>query len=94
MGEIGPIQILFFDESNFPIPIPLLQLFLSTNGRLRIVEGFDMDKPRHTMLAYELGSQSRAMFFKATRQIACNADVKRAVAFARKNVNGIHALIL
>src|SRR5215468_532715 len=32
--EIAPFQVVFFNELNFPIPIPFLQLLLSADGVL------------------------------------------------------------
>ena len=64
MGQIAPIEIVFFDQANLPIAVPVLQLLLTRDCLLRRCERLDVDEPVHTMLSDEFRTTPGAMLLK------------------------------
>ena len=87
--SIGPFWIVFLDEPDLPVPIPLFQLLLALDCRFGIVECFDMNKAMDFVFADELRTNTETMLFKPLRNIVGYADIKRAVSTARKDVYAI-----
>ena len=63
MGQIAPARILFFDQLNFPIAVPVLQLLFTRDCLLRRCERFDVDEEVHTIFLDEFGASPAAMKF-------------------------------
>src|SRR6266478_4356097 len=51
--EIAPFQVVFFNELNFPIPIPFLQLFFPADGVLDPFICLHVYQPVDTIFAHE-----------------------------------------
>src|SRR5215510_12045327 len=46
MRQVFPFKIVLFDESNFPIAVPFLQLLFATDGVLRVLIGLDINQTK------------------------------------------------
>src|SRR4051812_48622238 len=51
--EIPPFQVVLFNELNFPIPVPFLQLLLPHDGLLSPFIRFDIDQTMDAIFANE-----------------------------------------
>jgi len=91
MGQVAPIQIVLFDQLNFPLASPILQLLLARDCLLRRRELFHMDEAMYAVLLDELRAAAGAMLFKSNSQIIGDADVERAVSATGKNVDVVGA---
>jgi hypothetical protein len=85
--QIPPIRIALFDQSDFPFPLPFLDLCLAQNRLF------------HTDMELEVHEQVRLVFLAesfdylvvvlpdALRQVAGYPGVQRAIALTRQDVN-------
>jgi hypothetical protein len=85
--QIAPFEIVFFDELNLPISIPLLQLLLTANGVLDTLIGLDIDKSMHAVLAHKFRAESELVLFQSASDIIRNANIQGAVSAAREDVD-------
>jgi hypothetical protein len=77
MGQVAPIQIVFFNQLNFPLAPPILQLLLTRDGLLRRRELFHMDESKHAVLPDEFRATAGAVLLESNSQIIGDADVQR-----------------
>src|ERR1700694_2225876 len=92
MGQVAPIEIIFFDQANLPIAVPILQLFLACDGFLRRCERLDVDQAMHTVFLDEFRTTTPLpMLLKPCSQVIGDTDVERSVAAACENVDVICA---
>jgi hypothetical protein len=85
--EFTPIWIDGLNEFDFPGALPSLHGFFSRNSVTDIKEMLDIDKSSDIVAAGKAGNEFVFMLKDATRQIAGNADIKRAIFFAGENIN-------
>jgi len=60
--QISPIRVVLFNQFDFPIPIPLLNLFFSPNGTVDIVCGLEVNQPMGIILLRKSTDQIVLMF--------------------------------
>src|SRR4051812_32257334 len=91
MGQVAPIQIVFFDQLNLPLAPPILQLLLARDCLLWRRELFHMDEAKHTVLLDELRAATGAVLLESYPQVIGDANVERAVSATGENVDVIGA---
>jgi len=84
---VVPIGIEFFDQSDLPGSIPLLQPFLATDCIFNVVELLEIDQLVDAISLREAFHQFEAMLGDATDQIICHAYVERAADAAGEDVD-------
>ena len=87
-----PVGILAFNQVDLPLPVPALQLLLARDGGADIAELLEPDEAMDVVAACEALDLTVSMLPKSRDQIAGNADVKRAVRLAGKDVDARVAL--
>jgi len=85
--QIDPLRVFRFDQINFPLAMPVFQLFLSRDRAVHVVEHLKSDKAIHRIFGGIPGRQFVAMLVKALDQVRCYADVQRAVGLAGEYVD-------
>jgi len=85
--QIMPIGVLAFDQVDFPLPVPALQLLFAQNGPLHVAEQFVADEAVDPIAAGEAFDCTVAVLPKPRNQIARDADVNCAVPLASKHVD-------
>jgi hypothetical protein len=68
MGQVAPAGIFFFDQLNFPVTPPILQLLLSSDRFLRRCERFDVDEEMHAIFPDEFRASAAAMLLEPVRR--------------------------
>jgi hypothetical protein len=91
VGQVAPIQIILFDQTNFPVALPILQLFLTCDCFLRRCENFHVNETMYTVFLDEFRAMIASMLLKPLPQVMGDADVKRTVSAAGENVDAICA---
>jgi hypothetical protein len=89
--KINPMRVFSIDKVYFPRPMPILKLFLTSNGSLHRAEKFKMHQPVNRIIGRMARRQMATMLRKPLQQVRGYADVKRAIKLARKD---IHARLL
>ena len=85
--QINPMRVCGIDQVDFPGAMPVLQLLFSRYGRVHTDKNLEMHQPVNRISGRMAGGQTAAMLRQALEQIRRNADVQRAVVFARKYIN-------
>src|SRR5271165_1916252 len=91
-GEVFPCRVAPFDERDFFLAPPALELFLATDGGVDPVKALEVNQPMYSVLAGESAELSTAVFSHAPPQTAGDADVQNP-RFAGENVNVIRTLV-
>ena len=89
--KINPMRIFGIDKVDFPRTMPVFQLLLARNGGLHRAKDFKMHKAIYRIFGSVPGRKAAPVLGNTLQKIRCNADVKRTVELAGKN---IHARLL
>jgi hypothetical protein len=87
IGQIAPLEIVFLDELDLPIPVPLFQLLLALDGILCSLVRLDVDKPINAVFAGKFRTAASPVLFESASQAVRDADIQRAVPPARQDVH-------
>ena len=90
-GQVAPAKILFFDQLNFPVAPPVLQLLFARDRLLRRCKLLYMYEAVDGVLLDELGAATTAMLLKPGPQIVGDPDIQSAVFAAGENVDPLAA---
>ena len=85
--KIVPIRVGLLDQSNFPGAIPLLQPLLALDCIFSIEELFIVNESMHAVLVGKAQDDIVLVLVYPANEIACYADVQRAVGFAGEDVD-------
>ena len=85
--EIAPLRVSFFNEIYFPLSWIGLDCLLALNGGTSIGCFLKPDKVFDIITGSEAFSDTRLVFIDASREIACDAAIERAIASACHQVN-------
>lgn len=85
--EIPPLRVVLFNQFDLPLTYPVLQVLLPLDGVLHAGMLFEPNKPLHIIVFGEAINETFSMFLRAAHQVIRHANVKRAVPFARQNVD-------
>ena len=85
--QINPLRVFRFNQINFPLAIPVLQLLLSRDRAVHVVEHLKSDKAIHRIFRGISGRQLVAVLVKALDQVRRYADVQRTVGLAGEYVD-------
>ena len=91
MGQVAPVHIILFDQTNFPVALPILQPFLTCDCYLRRCERLHMDEAVHTIFLDEFRAANAAVLLKPCSQVVGDADVERSVAAVGEDVDVVIA---
>jgi hypothetical protein len=83
---VVPIRVRFLDKFYLPQSIPLLELFLTRDRRLRILMDLEPDKPLETVHATKAINQLCAVLRNALREIGGHPDVQGPPWFVRQDI--------
>ena len=89
LREVVPIRIALFDQTDFPIAMPVLQLLFTRNGFLRRSKFFHVDQCVNDVLFDELRAKAAAMLIQSGRDVPGDADIKRAMFAAGEDAGAI-----
>ena len=84
--QVVPIRIRFLDKLYLPHSIPLFDLFLTRDRRLRILMDLEPNQPLETVLATEAINQLCAMLRNSLRKIRCHTDVQSPTRYVGQDV--------
>ncbi len=88
IGKIAPLWIDCLDRLHFFDPGPALDALLTPDGLFRVGVGFEPDKVLEPVSRRESAAAMPAsMLLAAPSQIACQSDIKRAVAMIGHQIN-------
>jgi hypothetical protein len=87
--QIIPIRIFFFNQLNFPVAFPFLDLFLARDGGVHIFVNFKPHQRFNTILFCESVSLVVLVLPNAADQIARYTDVERAIACAGQKIYSV-----
>jgi hypothetical protein len=85
--KVDPLRIVRFDEIDFPLSTPSLQLLLAQYRLLHRFAGFVADEPMYAISAGEAGQRICAMLHQPAKQIRGYANVERAIGLAGEDVD-------
>ena len=87
--KVIPFRIHGFDQIDFPLTVPFLELLFAGNGVNNPVVDFVIDKLCHAIFSREGPAAAIAMRKSTFVKVIGYADIERAVLTARENVNKI-----
>ena len=87
--QICPIGVVPFDQRDLPIAPPALHRALSLGGRKRVFVGLEIHEPLDAILACETRRQALPVGADSAGQVFCQANVKRPVWLASKDVHKV-----
>src|SRR6185437_11492771 len=87
--EIGPAQIVRFDERNFPIAAPALDLLLALDRELDAFVPLVPDERLHAIFLCEARQKTLFVLPDSPDEIVCHARIERSVGRARQHVDPI-----
>src|SRR5215467_252840 len=87
MREIAPFQVVFFNELNFPIPIPFLQLLFPADGVLGPFICLHVYQPVDAVFADECRAETEPVPLESGPQIIGDSDVQGPISTACKYVH-------
>jgi hypothetical protein len=79
IGQITPLEIVFLDGLDLPIPVPLFQLLLALDGILYSLVRLDVDKPINAVFSDKFRTAASPVLFQSASQAVRDADIQRAV---------------
>ena len=85
--QIAPTRIRPFDHPDLPQPLPIFELFLTSNCIGHRRKFFVVDEPRHIIFLCKSRDELLGVLRHAVIEIAGHTDVERSIFAARKNVN-------
>ena len=86
-GQISPVRVRRFDQVDFPLTPPVLQLFFTGDCRDHVAVHFEPDQPGDAVLAGEAGQRALAVLPQSGLKIGRYANVQRSAWLAGKNVD-------
>lgn len=89
--QVAPIGVRAFNRVHLPLPWPLLEPFLATDGLFGAVMRFEPDKVMEIVSLGKAVHRADTMLVDALYQIAGDTDVKRSVLSVGHHV-GVEAL--
>jgi hypothetical protein len=87
--EIIPSPIFALNQIYLPSAWPLLHCLLTLNGKLNVTKTFVPHDSFHIIFLREAFGFTFAMLVDAGNEITSYANIKCAIPFARKHINGI-----
>jgi hypothetical protein len=84
--QIPPFGVCLFNQVDFPLPVPILQLLLPCNRVRHPVKGFGVDQADHAMVRRKTWRRPRAVLVKPRRDVGRDADVERTALLAGKDI--------
>jgi hypothetical protein len=85
--QIAPMRVVGFDQVDFPVAVPVLQLFFARYGGRHVGEELVSDKPINGMARRKAFDCAGAVLVEARDQVGRHADVKRSVMLAGEDVD-------
>ena len=85
--QIDPMRVMFVDQVDLPRPVPVFQLLFAKDGWLHFAKQLKMDKAVDRIFSRGSGYGPIAMLPHATDKVRGNANVKRAIKLARKDID-------
>ena len=79
---------MLFYQGELPGPVPFFQLLFSRDGAEHVVQQLEIHEAMHAVFFGETFNQIIFMLPDALYELAGDADVKRTVALAGKDING------
>jgi len=86
LEQIMPIRIIRFDQRNFPISPPFLNLLFSRDSGNRSIEDLEIYEPVNGVPPRKNGNGLDAMFMNPSNEVTRDSNIQRAMAAARQNV--------
>src|SRR5688500_16750330 len=78
--QVAPIDVLFLDQLNFPLPFPPLYLLLSLDAVVGRFNWFDVHRPVDVVLVHELRTATKSMLPHPSAQIVRDSNVQASGA--------------
>src|SRR5882757_1375620 len=85
--QIDPLRVLLFNQSDLPIPPPLLQLLFTGNGRERVIIDFEPNELVDRVSFREACDRLALVFINATNDVVRHAEIQRSVLVAGEEVD-------
>ena len=85
--QIGPMRVMFVDQVDLPRSMPVLQLLFAFYRGLHFTKQLKMDKAIHRVFRAISRQCVIPMLPHATDKVRGNANVKRAIQLARKDID-------
>jgi|SRR5579862_6202788 len=73
--QIIPIRIVFLDQANFPLSIPMFKRFFPNYRRIDLLMDFILDELRYTVVFSKTRKEFIAMLINSFRKIVRHTDV-------------------
>ena len=86
--QVPPLRVVLLDQPQLPCSLASLQLLLARNGITDMAEGLEVYQAMHGVSLCEAGDLAAPVLIDSAREVSGHGDVKRAVPFARQNVDG------
>ena len=81
-SQIKPMRIIAFNQINFPLPMPIFQLFLAQNGLFHSVKNLKPNKAMHRIFFGKAVRYFATMLMQTAHQIRRHSNINRAVMTA------------
>src|SRR5260221_12369789 len=85
--KVAPLRIIALDECELPLAPPTLDAHLAQDRIRHGVMEFDIDECMHAIFSGEACDRVRSMLEDPAREVTGNANIERAVAFTREDVD-------
>ena len=76
--QVDPIRVLFFDQSDFFVSSPSLELFFAFDRRVNIAGFFEVGEKNDIVFMSEARKLLSFVFPDSTLKVICDADVENA----------------
>jgi hypothetical protein len=85
--QIPPLRVVPFNQVDFPLTVPVLQLLLPRNGVRHPVKRFGVDQADRAIIRRKTWCRPRAVLVQSRCDVGRDADVKRSALLAGENVS-------
>ena len=81
------MRIVSFDQIDFPLTVPTLQLFLAHDRKLHVAEHLEADQTVDSVTAGETAGDALPVPVEPLDEAARHADIQRSTRLAREDVD-------
>ena len=85
--KIGPMRVFAFDQIDFPVALPLLDLPFPDERCLKAFMAFEPHETVHAVFGGKAGDGACFVLPNAAREFEARTDVQRAVGLAGEEIN-------
>lgn len=88
--KIGPMRIFAFNQIDFPVALPLLDLPFPDQCCLKALMGFEPHETVHAVFGGKAGDDACFVLPNATHEFEARTDVERPIRFSGEEIDERH----